>query len=359
MFFFRITKFFYNFATQKGILMKNLVILIIFSFLFLFSCNSDQPDKVVLAYITVKNRPLPDPSYLTHINFAFGTVNNTFDGITIGRPEKLKEVVALKEKKTSLKVLLAIGGWKAGGFSEMAASITTRKAFAQDCRRVIDEFGLDGIDMDWEYPSSSAAGITATPDDIDNFTILMKDIREAIGKDKMLTVATISTAKYVDFKAIDPYIDLINIMAYDMARPPYHHSALFRSEHTGRFSSSQAISAHLEAGVPRNKLVLGMPFYGHGAEGLPDFVYYRDIINLSGYTKRWDDEAKVPYYTNDEGAFVLCYEDSESIAIKCDYIKQTGIRGAMYWESHLDDDNLTLTKAVYNGLYKSSKKRLL
>ena len=337
--------------------MKNLFILIILSVMLLFSCKSEQTGNVVLAYVTARNRPLPDPNYLTHINFAFGTVNATFDGITINQPDRLKEIVTLKEKKPSLKVLLAIGGWKAGGFSEMASTGTTRKAFAQDCKRVIDEFGLDGIDMDWEYPSSAAAGITASPDDIDNFTILMKDIREAIGKDKMLTVATISTAKYVDFKAVDPYIDLVNVMAYDMARPPSHHSALFRSEHSGRFSSSEAVSAHLEAGVPRNKIVLGMPFYGHGIEGLPDFVYYRDIINLTGYIKCWDDEAKVPYFINDDGKFVLCYEDSQSIAIKCDYIKKTGIRGAMYWEYHLDDDDLTLTKAVYNGINKSPKKR--
>lgn len=337
--------------------MKNLVILSILCFLLINSCKSEQPDKVALAYITVKNRPLPDPNYLTHINFAFGVVNKTFDGISISRPEGLHAIVALREKNPSLKVLLAIGGWKAGGFSEMAATVATRKAFAQDCKRVIDEFGLDGIDMDWEYPSSAAAGITATPEDIDNFTILMKNIREAIGNDKLLTLASIATAKYVDFRAIDPYIDLVNVMAYDMSRPPYHHSALFHSEHSGRFSSSEAISAHLDSGVPRQKIVLGMPFYGHGAEGLADFVYYRDIINLSGFIKHWDNDAKVPYMTNNEGTFVLCYEDSESIAFKCDYINKTGIRGAMYWESQLDDDNLTLTKAVYNGLFKFTKKR--
>ena len=340
-------------------MMKNLIILVILSFLLLFSCKSEQPDKIVLAYITAKNLPLPDPSYLTHVNFSFGTVNNTYNGVTVSRPERLKEVVALKQKNPSLKVLLAIGGWKAGGFSEMASTVTTRKVFAQDCKRVIDEFMLDGIDMDWEYPSSAAAGITASPEDVDNFTILMKDIREAIGTDKLLTIASIATAKYVDFKAVNQYIDFINVMAYDMGNPPYHHSALFQSEHSSRFSSSEAVSAHLGAGVPASKIVLGMPFYGRGAEGLSNFVYYRDIINLSGYTKNWDDEAKVPYFTDNEGVIVLCYEDSESIAFKCEYIKQTGLRGAMYWESHLDDDNLTLSKAVYNGLYKSTKKRFL
>jgi len=133
--------------------MKYFIVISIMSCLLFFSCRSNQPDKVVLAYVTTKNRPLPDPSYMTHINFAFATVNNTFDGIVIGRPDKLKEIVALKKINPSLKVLLSIGGWGAGGFSEMASTVTTRKAFARDCKRVIDEFGLDGIDMDWEYLS--------------------------------------------------------------------------------------------------------------------------------------------------------------------------------------------------------------
>ncbi|MDR0572906.1 MAG: glycoside hydrolase [Tannerella sp.] len=334
--------------------MKNLILLSL-TLLFL-SCSNQkknhQPDKVVLAYVTGGDHPLPDPSYMTHINFAFGHVNKTFDGISIPRKERLREIVALRETSPSLKVLLSIGGWTSGGFSEMAATKATRKAFAKDCKRVVDEFRLDGIDMDWEYPSSSSAGITSSPDDIDNFTLLMKEIRAEIGKDKMLTLATIADAKYVDFKAIDPYIDLVNIMAYDVARPPHHHSGLYRSERSGRITSAEAVEAHLREGVPADKLVLGLPFYGHGIDSLPDFVNYRDIINLTEYTRQWDEEAKIPYMTNEEGKLILCYEDNASIAIKCDYIIDKGLRGAMYWEYYCDDDNLTLTKAVYHGFYK-------
>ncbi|MDR2915271.1 MAG: hypothetical protein LBV74_10645 [Tannerella sp.] len=79
--------------------MKNLILL---SLILLFlSCsdqeNKHQPDKIVLAYVTGGNRPLPDPSYMTHIYFAFGHVNKTFDGIFIPRKERLKEIVALKK----------------------------------------------------------------------------------------------------------------------------------------------------------------------------------------------------------------------------------------------------------------------
>ena len=92
---------------------------------------------------------------LTHINYAFGQVNATFDGITVDRPENLKKITS---QKGELKVLLSIGGWTSGGFSEMAASTEQRLSFAKDCKRIVDEFNLDGIDIDWEYPTSSAAG---------------------------------------------------------------------------------------------------------------------------------------------------------------------------------------------------------
>ncbi len=115
----------------------------------------------------------------------------------------------------------------------MAADENNRRSFAKDCKRVVDEFGLDGIDIDWEYPTSNMAGISASPADKANFTFMMKDIREEIGKDKLLTLATAANARYIDFKGIDPYIDFVNIMSYDMGNPPHHHSGLYRSKYTG------------------------------------------------------------------------------------------------------------------------------
>ncbi len=64
-----------------------------------------------------------------------------------------------------------------------------RRAFATDCDRVVKEFALDGIDIDWEYPTSSMANISSSPDDTENFTLLMQDIRAAIGNEKELTLA--------------------------------------------------------------------------------------------------------------------------------------------------------------------------
>ena len=187
--------------------------------------GNPAPEPVVLAYVTAWSNIMPDTDWVTHINYAFGHVNDTFNGVRIDNEERLRSIVLLRKQKPSLKIMLSIGGWGSGGFSEMAADETGRKAFAADCRRVVEVFGLDGIDMDWEYPTSDDAGISSSPGDKHNFTLLMRDIRAAIGEEKLLTFASAANADYVDFRAVDDYVDFVNIMTYDMANPPFHHAA--------------------------------------------------------------------------------------------------------------------------------------
>ncbi|MBQ2399455.1 MAG: glycoside hydrolase, partial [Muribaculaceae bacterium] len=251
--------------------MKNRIISLL---LMLFGIMSVQAEKIVVAYLTSGSNEMPTEEYVTHINYAFGQVNATFDGITVDRPENLKKITS---QKGELKVLLSIGGWTSGGFSEMASSADRRLSFANDCKRVVDEFNLDGIDIDWEYPTSSEAGISSSPDDTVNYTLLMNDIRDAIGGDKLLTLASIASAKYIDFKAIEPIIDFVNLMVYDVARPPYHHAPLYKSNMTNSVTCQESVALHMEAGLPADKIVLGMPFYGHGIGNITDFIDYKDI----------------------------------------------------------------------------------
>lgn len=127
----------------------------------------------------------------------------------------------------------------------MAQTDSTRMAFAADCKRVIDQFDLDGIDIDWEYPGIGTAGVSFSPEDTDNFSLLMKDVRHAIGKDKLLTIATQAGAKYYNLRAVEPYVDYVNIMTYDMEESPNHHSALYRSEMAEEWSCEDAVAAML------------------------------------------------------------------------------------------------------------------
>jgi chitinase len=327
--------------------LKSLVILLLVS----VSCSAKQK-PIIVAYVTSWSSVIPDPNYVTHINYAFGHVNDNLNGVRIDNPSRLKSIVSLRNKSPKLKIMLSIGGWGSGRFSEMASTYENRKKFAEDCLRVVKEFKLDGIDIDWEYPTSNAAKISSSPDDTKNYTLMMQEIRRKIGKSKLLTLASASDAKYIDFKAISSMVDFVNIMTYDMANPPFHHAGLFRSRFTSGMSVDEAITAHVAAGIPIERLVLGIPFYGHGRNGVGDYVDYRDIVKLSGFKSMWDVEAKAPYWENDKGEFVLTYETPESIAIKCEYLLKRGMLGAMYWDYGADTDEGVLRKAVFNGVSK-------
>ena len=372
--------------------MKNIK-LIAAILLFSSVCFSQQQvknEKIVLAYVTSWTTIMPDPDYVTHINYAFGHVNETFNGVIIDRPprqgananvgrptseDRLKSIVALKKQKPTLKVLLSIGGWGSGNFSEMAATETTRLAFAADCQRVVLQFGLDGIDMDWEYPTSRGGGISYSPDDTKNFTLLMRDIRNAIGKDKLLTFASASNAGYVDFQAVEPYVDFVNIMTYDIVgNGSAHHAGLYRSELTGApgrgLSCEESVEAHVKAGFPIHRLVLGLPFYGHGRDKVPGYIDFKNIINRKGvlgvitrdgetmledHREMWDETAQAPYWVDGDGKMVLSYETPRSIYLKCEWLRRQGMMGAMYWDYPADDEEGTLRKAVYNGVMEINR----
>lgn len=350
--------------------MKKIQMMMAAALAILASCGSTKSgegtlapldSKVIVAYVTSWSDVWPEPQYMTHINYAFGHVNEDFNGVKIDNEERLKQIVDLKKQKPELKVLLSIGGWGSGRFSEMAANAEFRHAFAADCARVVKEFGLDGIDIDWEYPTSSMADISSSPDDTANFTLLMKDIRAAIGDKKELTLATVASAKYIDFKAILPYIDFVNIMAYDMASAPKHHSALYPSAHSGEITSDQAVVAHLKAGVPPSKLVMGMPFYGRGGGGYPTFQDFNKVGNTrEEYTEKWDSIALVPYLADRNDTLVFGFENPRSLAIKCQYILDKDLLGGMYWDYSGDNEQGDLRRTVAENLLgKKHKTKVL
>ena len=322
---------------------------------------ASRESKVVVAYVTSWSEVMPDPQYMTHINYAFGHVNESFNGVKIDNEERLRQIVDLRKQKPELKVLLSIGGWGSGRFSELAANDEYRRAFAADCDRVVKEFALDGIDIDWEYPTSSMANISSSPDDTENFTLLMQDIRAAIGNEKELTLATVASARYIDFKAILPSVDFVNIMAYDMASAPKHHSALYPSGHSGDITSDGAVTAHLKAGVPPSKLVMGMPFYGRGGDGYPSFQDYNKVGNTdTQYTEKWDEVAQVPYLADKNDTLVFGFENPRSLAIKCQYILDKDLLGGMYWDYSGDNEQGDLRRTVAENLLgKPHKAKVL
>ncbi len=309
-------------------------------------------EKVAVAYVTSWKEAVPDPAFITHINYAFGHVNETFDGVIVDNPDRLRQIVALKKQKPSLKVLLSIGGWGSGRFSEMVAVDVLRDSFAMDCKRVVEEFGLDGIDIDWEYPTNQGPGISYAPEDTRNFTLLMRDIRKHLPDGMLLSLATAASGKFIDFKSITGYVDFVNIMTYDIGLPPFHHSGLYPSSMTGNLSCYESVLAHVRAGFPLERLVLGIPFYGKTGPDFPKGMGgYGKLIQLEEYVHCWDDVAKAPYLKDCNGKIVCTYDNPLSIGYKSRFIKDYGMKGAMYWEYEGDDENGSLRRAVYEGVF--------
>lgn len=313
---------------------------------------------VIVAYVTYWDTAIPDPTLVTHINYAFGKVSDSFNSVEIKTVSRLKQMVKLKEKNPKLKVLLSIGGWGAGNFSEMARDPKLRKSFCEDCLAKVNQYKLDGIDLDWEYPTSSSAGISSDPSDTKNYTALLKDLREVLGDKYLITMASSSSAKYVDFKSCIQYMNFVNLMTYDMGRPPKHHSALYPSSGKTSRSVDESVALHYKAGIPYDKIVVGAPFYCKAASSSDagDGTYYCKMGSLfEKYNEMWDDAAKVPYLADKSGTMMFTYDNPRSIGLKADYVIAKKLRGMMFW--NWEGDNTTtweMTHAIYDKFYPAA-----
>ena len=342
-------------------------------------CTDIGQTPIVLAYFTEYTEVLPEVSLLTHINYAHGRFANpsTGDGgivITESKKAPIKDVVALKSVNPRLKVMLMIGGWgaHADGFSMMARDAAKRTAFCQSVKSLLDKHSLDGVDIDWEYPTQSADNETgADPSDTRNFNLVLKELRETIGTDKIISFASSSSAKYVDWPNAMKYLDYVNVMTYDMgAAPNGHNSPLHKSAVFNHRSWDESVDAHEKGGVPRDRMVMGVPFYGKAeknpAEGTKIFDYsvryyeIPDILNKGKYkgkdlvrpvTRAWEPSSMVPYLIDAAGKNVLSYDDPESVSAKGSYVRANGMLGAMFWEYRYDSDDHALLKALVKAVY--------
>lgn len=342
-------------------------------------CTDIGQTPIVLAYFTEYTETLPNVELLTHINYAHGRFKNpsTGDGgivITESKKAPISKVVALKSVNPKLKVCLMIGGWggHADGFSMMARDPAKRTEFCQSVKQLLDDNQMDGVDIDWEYPTQSADGETGCdPSDTQNFNLVLKELRETLGTGKIISFASSSSAKYVDWPNAMKYLDYVNVMTYDMgAAPNGHNSPLHKSSTFNHRSWDESIDAHVKGGVPKERMVMGVPFYGKAeknpADGTKIFDYsvryyeMKDILENGKYkgsplarpvTRRWEATSMVPYLVDAAGKNVLSYDDPQSVALKGEYAKANGHLGCMFWEYRCDTDDNELLRALTGALY--------
>ena len=320
---------------------------------------------------------------LTHINYAFGLVNTAAEiYLQADGPENLARLQALKARNPNLKVILSVGGWGADNFSEAALTHTTRLQFTQSAVDHIKRYALDGIDLDWEYPGQPGPGISFRPEDKQNFTLLLRMLRESFDalsdaqgrtgdKRYTLSIASAGGRNYFDnteMNVLHRYLDWINIMSYDMtgnwSDTTGHHAGLF-GRRDGP-STAGYVRQHLEAGIPASKLVVGIPFYGKGwtevnrakrglnqpagcfTESYSFSELMRQYINRNGFQRHWDRAARNPYLWDPVSTTWITYDDPESLKHKARFVKRNHLGGVMYWEHSHDPDEVLLNTLYYS-----------
>jgi chitinase len=354
--------------------------------------RADARSRVV-AYVQGESIPaVIHAEKLTDVNFSFAHIDA---GRTLldqpGVADELAKLRALKAQNPGLKVIVSVGGWLADGFSDAALTDSSRHAFARSAVALLREYALDGVDLDWEYPGQGVAGIKFRDEDKRNFTLLLKTVREELdaeskargraGRDPFVLTIAAADREYfdhVEMSKLHVYLDWINVMAYDffnsLTSTTGHQAGLYRSEFaspTDR-NGDAAVNQYLAAGVPPEKIVLGVPFYGRGFTGVTarnnginqpyeryegDHSYgelIEQFIGKQGFVRQWDDRAQAPYLWNSASRTFISYDDPQSIAVKACYVQEKHLGGMMFWDLGSDRNDALLDSIARGCLPNAS-----
>ncbi|RZU41888.1 chitinase [Edaphobacter modestus] len=350
------------------------------------SANSAPASREIIAYIFPQDRILEpneiNARRLTRINYAFANIKN--GEIIEGFPhdaENFAVLNVLKRTNPALKLLVSVGGWTwSGGFSDAALTPRSRARFIASAVSFIERYKLDGLDVDWEYPDQPGNGNTFRPEDKQNYTLLLAELRQRFDREQTrlhrrlyISIATGASSKFLQHTEMDKvqrYVDTVNLMTYDfyVGGPSTGHDApLFRNPADPKHVSvDRSVTEYMQAGVPERKIVLGVPFYGRSWGEVPNKNHglfqpgkaargvhfsYPDLPNLlaTGFVRYWDAEASAPYLYNPQSHIFVTYEDPQSLAAKCSYVTQHKLGGIMFWE-YSNDSTGILLKAVHAGL---------
>ena len=393
------------------ILILGIILVLSFSERVSEKTENIKTTKVVMAYYVPEREYRPEnlPLHqLTHIIFSF---TNVIDGEMKFRDaengEKLRKLAEQRENHPQLKVMIACGGWGADGFSDMAHTKENREIFIQSVLEFNREYQLDGIDIDWEYPGIPAAKTKARPEDKENFTLLMKELREGLNtleREQTLTFASAGWKRYynnVEIKEVMKYVDYMNVMTYDQigATTPYtgHHTALGliefedikdtpaakyieqrRAEMKKRGftyeprSVERIVGFCIENGVAPEQIVIGAAFYGRAWKGVPpnnnglyqpnkgSYIGWsayqqirKEFETNKNYKRYWDPIAKAPYLYSAKDSIFISYDDTVSVRLKTSYAAQKKLAGIMFWQLGNDTkDKNSLLNAIYDASQK-------
>ncbi|KAK0558819.1 Chitinase 4 [Tilletia horrida] len=321
-----------------------------------------------------------DASQITHLLYAFADVRTEsgevfltdkwadedihYDGDSWNDPPgglygNFKQLNLLKRQHRHLKLLLSIGGWTYSPHFAFASDPSKRTTFVRSALALLEDYGLDGLDVDWEYPK--------TAEDAGYFVELMRELRAALDEAERkraektkfwLTIAAPcgpDNISVLDIKGLDQHLDAIMLMAYDYAGSwdsVSGHQAKVRGPAP---STEDAVSRYTSAGVHPSKLVVGLPLYGRAFtntdgpgqsfQGVGEGSWEAGVFDwkVLPHTEQGslcqvheDMHALAAWEYNAQSRTMVSFDTPRVLEGKVDWIKERGLRGAMWWELSAD-----------------------
>lgn len=308
--------------------------------------------------------------YLTHIFYAFLSIDEASGKVKFSDewcdiqlpmvsprdPTKkvegnLQQLFQMKQMNRNLKVIMSIGGWGTSHlFQAVMADESRFNNFVNTCLFFIEEYGFDGVDIDWEYPLAHEHGLVVK---------LLRELR--LKMDRISNRLSLSycgsaleeTINRFDLKDLDKYLSFWNLMCYDFAGQGYSsktgfHSNLFGKNGDNSINTADVVEKYLSLGIPANKLILGMPLYGKQFHNVQkgeigqSFANGSEAENTFNYNQlpkgqELFDSTKVSASSYDSATkLFVTYDNEKSAQMKADFTQQMGLGGGMWWDSSGD-----------------------
>lgn len=340
--------------------------------------------KPVFAYVysNMGSYTLPEVSLKTIdvINYSFARVTSG-GGISLSENNYRNYIPKVIEgRKKGIRVLLCIGGYGAScaQFSDAALTKESREAFAKNLLDVVETYHFDGVDVDWEYPGYGTGRDVSI--DRPNYTLLMAEIRRQFkaANPEYLVTAAVPGGKYgytrYELANLNNILDYVHLMTYDLqdSNRTTHHTGLYTGSYTPHGSVEQTIKQYIASGVSKNKLVVGIAFYGRyyvlnsfigtgigsnnissGGSSIRYTLIYNNYLSKldspnTTVKRYWDDTTKAPYLYDSATRTWISYDDKDSIKYKCQYTKDNDLGGVMFWD-YGEDLTYQLIQAIHDN----------
>lgn len=324
---------------------------------------------VVYAYDGGEMNLQDDKAHLIdQLNYSFALIEN--GRATGSHWRNAQAVKRFLQRNPHVDGVMSVGGWGAGGFSEACATAQGREVLAESILELMDSHGFVGVDIDWEYPGSSAAGIASSPEDEENWYQLLELLRAGLdqrqserGRDYLLSVAIgcgEEQLQRVDGQRLNGLVDQAVLMTYDLSgfdKITGHHAGLYPGKDREN-SGAHAVKVLADSGLGEGKMLLGFPAYARvwrqvtgtgtglnqrAATSGNKSISFDEVLTLEkqGYTAHYDEEACGAYWFNGES--FVSGESLRSIRDKVAWLHQQQMLGCAVWSWNTDAESAMLT----------------